>query len=111
MRIRTQDYNNITVIEMQGEFEADCAEQFRSTITSAVGPAKNGIILDMTNVSFIDSKALEELLWSRDYCIQTNRQLKLAGLDETCEKILELTRLREQFERFSEPAEAVKSFA
>ena len=29
MRIKTQDYNDVTVIEMQGEFDSDIAELFK----------------------------------------------------------------------------------
>jgi len=65
----------------------------------------------MTNVGFIDSIGLEKLLWARDYCNENNAQLKLAGLDENCSKILELTRLEDEFDRYNELAEAVKSFA
>jgi len=35
----------------------------------------------------------------------------LAGLDENCAKILEVTRLENEFDRYAELAEAVKSFA
>jgi hypothetical protein len=35
----------------------------------------------------------------------------LAGLDENCVIILEITRLEKEFDRYAELAEAVKSFA
>ena len=35
----------------------------------------------------------------------------LAALDENCEKILEITRLQDEFDRHTELAEAVRSFA
>jgi len=47
----------------------------------------------------------------RDCCLENGRELKLAGLDENCAKILEITRLEEKFDRYAELAEAVKSFA
>jgi anti-anti-sigma regulatory factor len=39
------------------------------------------------------------------------RQFKIAGLDENCSKIFEITRLLPQFDTYSELTEAVKSFA
>jgi hypothetical protein len=36
--------------------------------------------------------------------------LKLAGLDETCQKILEITRLLPQLDTYGDLAEAMKSF-
>jgi hypothetical protein len=35
----------------------------------------------------------------------------LAGLDGNCDKILEITRLANEFDRYGELTEAVKSFA
>ena len=111
MRIRTQDYNNVTVIEMQGELDADFAEQLQSTISDVITTNKTGIVLDMRAVGFIDSKGLEQLLWARDYCNENKRGIRIAGLDENCAKILEITRLENEFDRYAELSEAVKSFA
>jgi hypothetical protein len=44
-------------------------------------------------------------------CRDRLRQLKLAGLDETCRKILEVTRILGEFDTYDELNEAVKSFA
>jgi anti-anti-sigma regulatory factor len=48
---------------------------------------------------------------ARDYCNENKRELRLAGLDENLVKILEITRLESEFDRYAELAEAVKSFA
>ncbi len=111
MRIRTQDYNNVTVIEMQGELDADFAEQLQGTISDVITTNKTGIVLDMRGVGFVDSKGLEQLLWARDYCNENKRGIRIAGLDENCAKILEITRLENEFDRYAELSEAVKSFA
>ncbi len=111
MRIKTQDYNQVTVIELQGEFDGDVAEMFRNTIIETVARARAGMVLDMSAVGFIDSQGLEQLLWARDYCSQNRCEFRIAGLDENCRKILEITRLDNEFDRYDELAEAVKSFA
>jgi len=111
MKVRTQDYNDVTVVELQGELDSDFTELFQNTITNIIATRKVGIVLDMSDVGFIDSEGLERLLWARDYCDQNNCQLRLAGLDENCEKILEITRLENEFDRYAELSEAVKSFA
>ncbi len=111
MKIKVQDYNDVTVVELQGELDADMAEVFQSTITDIVTKRKTGVVLDMSEVSFIDSGGLELLLWSREYCNQNKREMRLAGLDENCVRILEITRLMNEFDHYPELAEAVKSFA
>lgn len=110
MRIRKQDYNNVTVVELQGELDGDFTELLRNTITGIIAASKTGIVLDMSSVGFIDSQGLEELLWERDYCNQNKRGIRLAGLDENCAKILEITRIQNEFDCYTELSEAVKSF-
>jgi anti-sigma B factor antagonist len=111
MKIETQNYNNVTVVTLQGEYTADAAKPFQDTIASIIADGAAGIVLDMSEVQFIDSSSLEQMLWLRDYCKENNRQLKLAGLDENCRKILEMTRIESQFDSYDELSLAVKSFA
>ncbi len=111
MKMGTQNYNDVTVVEIQGEFTAEFVKPFNDTVTTVLTAGTSGIVLDMSKVSFIDSQCLEQLLWPRDYCDENNRQFKLAGLDEYCRKILEITRLLPQLEVYDELAQAVKSFA
>jgi anti-sigma B factor antagonist len=111
MRIKTQDYNDVTVVELQGDFDGDFADLFQQTVSDIVARDRTGIVLDMSAVGFIDSKGLEQLLWSRDYCSENRCEFRLAGLDENCTKILEITRLEDRFDCYAELAQAVKSFA
>ena len=111
MRIHSQDYNDVTVIELQGEVDGETAGGLKSLIVETIAAQRTGIVLNMSDVSFIDSRGLELLLWVRDYCRQNKTQLRLAGLDENCRKILEITRLQDEFDSHAELAEAVKSFA
>jgi anti-anti-sigma factor len=110
MKVKIQDYDGFTVVELQGELDGDVADLFQNTITDIIAKRKAGIVLDMSSVGFIDSRGLEQLLWSRDYCNQNKREFRLAGLDENCMRILEITRLEKEFDHYAELAEAVKSF-
>jgi anti-sigma B factor antagonist len=111
MRIQWQDYNEVTVVQLRGEMDGEFVEPLRSAITEIAGNPRAGIVLDMTDVSFLDSRGLELLLWVRDYCRQNRIPLRLAGLDENCRTILEITRLEDEFSCHAELAEAVRSFA
>lgn len=111
MRIDTQDYNDVTVVELQGDLDADFCELFENAVMEIVTKHRVRIVLDMSGVGFIDSQGLEHLFWAKNYCSENNCELRLAGLDENCAKILEITKLENEFDRFAELAEAVKSFA
>lgn len=110
MKINTQNYNEVAIVELQGEFISDHIKAFQDTVQRLIDEKMTGIVLDMKEVTFIDSQCLEQLLWLRDHCNENNSQLKLAGLAETCEKILEITRLQLELDIYDELAEAVKSF-
>lgn len=111
MKLKIQDYSDVTVVELQGDLDGDVVELFRDAISGIVAKHKLGVVLDMSGVGFIDSQGLEQLLWARDYCNENTRELRLAGLDENCLRILEITRLANEFDHYAELAEAVKSFA
>ena len=111
MKVKVQDYNDVTVVELQGELDGEFSGLFERYITDIISQDKTNIVIDMSGVGFIDSQGLEILLWARDYCNQNRRELRLAGLDENCTRILEITRLDNEFDLYGELTEAVKSFA
>jgi anti-anti-sigma factor len=111
MKIPWQNYSDVTVVELRGEVDGDTVEPLRSAITEIIAGQRVGVVLNLSDAEFIDSQGLELLLWVRDYCRQNRVPLRLAGLTENCTKILEITRLQDEFDCQAELAEAVKSFA
>ena len=110
MQVQTQKYNDVTVVELQGEFVHEVIKTFQDAASSVIAAGSTGLVLDMSKVGFIDSEGLEELLRVKDLCQRNTCQLKLAGLEENCTKILEITGLTQNFDIYDELAEAVKSF-
>jgi anti-anti-sigma factor len=111
MKIESQKYNDIMVLQLQGEFTVEALKSFEDETSNAFASKVSGIVLDMAKVVFVDSSALEHLLDLSEKCRENTRHLKIAGLDETCSKILEVTRLLPQFDTYDELTDAVKSFA
>ena len=50
MKVKVQDYNDVTVVELQGELDGDAAELFQGTITEIVAKRMAGIVLDMSGL-------------------------------------------------------------
>ena len=111
MKIEVQQYNDVFVLQLQGEFTGDTIKSLEDAASNVFASKVSGIVLDMTKVVFIDSQALEYMVGLSEKCRDTTRQMKIAGLDENCTTILELTRLLPQFDTYVELTEAVKSFA
>ena len=111
MKIESQKYNDIMVLQLQGEFTTESLKSFEDETSNVFASKIGGIVLDMTKVTLMDSQALERLLELSERCRENTRQFKIAGLDETCTKIIEITRLLPKFDTYDELTEAVKSFA
>lgn len=111
MKIESQKYNDIMVLQLQGEFTVESLKSFENETSNIFASKISGLVLDMSKVSLVDSQALEHLLELSERCRENTRQFKIAGLDETCTKILEITRLLPKFDTYAELTEAVKSFA
>jgi len=108
MKIKIRDYDNVTVIELQGELDGDLAELLQNNVREMISRGKTHIVLDMNAVGFINSEGLEQLLLIRDNCQENNCQFRIAGLEENCAEILEITRLEKEFDCCTELTEAVK---
>lgn len=110
MKINQQDYNDVTVVELHGEFIEEYDKLFTDTMSELVGKGRKGVVLEVSKMPFIDSVGLEKLLWLKDYCHEHHCHLKMTGLDDNFSKILEITRLDSDFDKHAELSEAVKSF-
>ena len=111
MKIDTQDYGSVVIVNLDGELDLDSIDMFTKSLEPLLVQYDKGIVLDLSNVSFIDSKGLESLFWLRDKCLTIGTQMKLAGLDDNCSRILEITRLDKSFDCYEELANAVRSYA
>jgi anti-anti-sigma factor len=110
MNITHENYGHVTVLSLKGEFTADDVDGFQKNVAELMDHDARDFVVDMEKVPFIDSAALESLLDLRDKSSDALGMVKLAATDESVAKILEMTRLDQQFERFPDMIEAVKSF-
>jgi anti-anti-sigma factor len=109
MTIRCEDYDHVTVVGITGELNADTADNFRKQIEARLQRKVRFFVVDLETTTFIDSKGLEALLWVQEQCDEQLGQVRLCKPDETCRKILHVTRLDARFDVFSDVAEAVKT--
>jgi anti-anti-sigma factor len=109
MNIRCEDYDHVTVVGISGEFNSDGTETFRKQIDERLQKKVRFFVVDLEQTTFIDSKGLESLLWVQQQCDEHLGQVRLCKPDETCRKILQITRLDGRFDVFADVTEAVKT--
>ena len=110
MKISCEDYDQISVMSIKGELNADEVERFHKTAQERLaGEQVRDFVLDCEQMEFIDSQGIEALLWLQDQCAERLGQVRLACCDENVRTILELTRLAPRFACHDDIDGAVKS--
>jgi anti-anti-sigma factor len=108
VNITHENYGHVTVLSLKGT--ADDTENFQRVVNDRIENDVHDFVIDLERVPFIDSAAMEAILDLRDRVQDKLGMVKLASADENVVKILEIVRLDQQFERFGDLIEAVKSF-
>lgn len=109
MNIKCEDYDHVSVIGITGELAADSSEILRQQVQDRFDRRINFFVLDLEFATFIDSQGLDTLLWLQEQCEERLGHVRLCKPDDTCTKILQVTRLDSRFDVFADVAEAVKT--
>ncbi len=104
------DYGAVTVLTLKEDFVEEEVEEFRDRAAQCMKERKLNVIVDCSGIAAMSSLALEALVDFQNQCEDELGLVKLCGLDDTCRKIMEITRLSRRFEMFDELESAVKSF-
>lgn len=110
MNLSFETTNSVTVLQLDGRFDAYEAPQISAWIDEHITPSQSQIVADLSAVSFIDSTALATLVKGMKRCRQHGGDLYICGLVKTVRIIFELTRLDKAFRIFETRAEAVDAF-
>jgi anti-anti-sigma factor len=109
MNIRCDDYDHVSVLSISGEFNTDSVEGFRAQVDERLQKKVRFFVVDLQQTTSFDSKGLEALVWVQEQCDERLGTVRLCNPDETCRKILQVTRLDSRFDVFADVAEAVKT--
>lgn len=110
MKIETQKRGAVTVLTPDGPVLGGDAETVKSQLLKAIRQNLGRVILDLADVPFVDSRALEVLVEVNKELSTAGQSLKLCQLNETLREVLDLTGLGGQFEQFDEVNAGVRSF-
>ena len=103
-------YGDVAVLTVKDELAGDAVEQFLDRANQTITDGINLLVVDCGKIHALDSRGLEALLELQTRCEELLGSVKLCAVDETCTKILEMTRLAPRFEFFDDLDAAVKSF-
>ena len=108
MSIRTEEYNGVCVVAVEGELAGDAALEARRVVDEVLGRRGGvGVVFDLGRCEYVDSAGLEMLCRARRRCEAAGARVALARVGGTLARVLEITRLVGRFECHAELERAV----
>ena len=95
------------VVELSGEIDMHNSVHMRDKILELLRGEPPALVINMTQVKFIDSSGVATLVEVLKQCRQCGCQLKLAGLVERVQSVFDICRLDSMFQIYDSEAEAL----
>lgn len=111
MRVNVRQREGVTILDLKGKITIGVGDvALRDAIHEAMQAGATKILVNLQDVSTIDSSGVGELVSS--YTTVTNRggKLKLLNLPPKVADILQITQLITVFDVFEDEDEAIRSF-
>jgi anti-sigma B factor antagonist len=112
VKLTTRQVGDVTVIDAAGRITlGEGASSFRDTVRDLAAKGDKKLLLNLSDVSYIDSSGIGEMVSGFTTVTSHGGQLKLLGLSKRVKDLLQITKLYTVFEVFDDEASAVRSFA
>jgi anti-sigma B factor antagonist len=80
-----------TVLALEGELDLGTAEPLRESLFEVIEGAGDGVAVDMSECSFIDSTGLRILVEAARHLGRDGRRLRLIGMSDQPRRVFDLT--------------------
>jgi len=112
LQIIEKETSGVTVLALSGRITlGEESNQLRTKIKDILGQGVKRLVLDLGNVSYIDSAGLGTLVAGYTSAQSQGASMKLANLTKRFREQLNITKLVTVFEVYDSVEGAVKSFA
>jgi anti-sigma B factor antagonist len=111
MKFEDRTIEGVLVVKpLEKRIVADVAAQFKEGLIGYVAKGNRTMVLDLSEVTFIDSTGLSALIGSLK-ATGEDGELLLSGARDSVANMLKLTRMDKVFRMFKSPEEAVSALA
>jgi len=108
LKITNTVKDNVAVLSINGEVDMFSSPQARNAIMELVKKRVPKVIVELSEVSYMDSSGVATLIEGLQLCQKYNGLLVVAGLRDNVREVFELTRLDKIFQIFPD-VEAAKA--
>src|SRR6202165_1316348 len=112
MKASTRQVDGVTIVDLSGRITlGEGSVVLRDTVKDLVGKSQKKILLNLGDVSYIDSSGIGELVSGFTTVTNSGGQLKLLNLNKRVKDLLQITKLYTVFDVHEDEAGAIRSFA
>jgi anti-sigma B factor antagonist len=112
LKMTQREVDGVTVVALDGRIVlGEESNALREKVKSLIAAGKKKVVLNMDNVTFIDSAGLGTLVAAHHSAKSQGASLKLCHLGSKFQEVLQITKLLTVFDVYNTEAEAVASFA
>lgn len=111
MVIRVSPEEDVTVVSLNGRFDARSAPEAERAFGALLNPPVVRCLLDFSGVEYISSGGLRAILMLSKALGKVNSRLKLCGLNPFVSEVFEVSRLSEYFEIHANRTAAIAAFS
>jgi anti-sigma B factor antagonist len=111
LRMTDREVSGVTVVEIEGRIVlGEESNSFREHVKSLLAAGKKKVVLNMSNVTYIDSAGLGTLVATYSSARAQGATLKLSNLGTKFREVLQVTKLFTVFDVYDTEAASVQSF-
>ena len=112
MKATNRQVEGVAVVDMSGRITlGEGSVVLRDTIRDLIGKGNKKILLNLGDVTYIDSSGIGELVSAFTAVRREGGELKLLNLTKKVHDLLQITKLYTVFDIKDDEAAAIKSFA
>jgi anti-sigma B factor antagonist len=111
MHLEVRKSGDVVILDLKGKLTAGLGDQLlREAIDELLAENQRKVLLNLSEVSFLDSAGVGELVAGLRTAQRFGARLKLLNVAERVYSTLDMARLLPTFEIFGDEGEAVRSF-
>jgi anti-anti-sigma factor len=111
MHLEVRKSGDVVILDLKGKLTAGLGDQLlREAIDELLGENHRKVLLNLSEVSFLDSAGVGELVAGLRTAHHLGARLKLLNVAERVYSTLDMARLLPTFEIYGDEEEAVRSF-